>query len=309
MNTWTTLKRVFVSGAKHFVRSGVVSAATVLVMTVTLAIIGSMIFVSAILSSTLHAIEDKVDVNVYFVTDADQADIDALATKLRQLPEVMTVTYTSSDQALAQFRERHANDQLTLQALDELGDNPLGASLAIKAKDPSQYQTIADLLTNDSALTEGSNSIIDRVNYYQNKTVIDRLSAAIDATERAGAGIVILFAIASAVIAIATIRIAIYASRDEIGVMRLVGASNWYIRGPFIVAGVMAGVLAALIALLLFYPATWYAGSSLENWLGGFNLFSYYIGNFALIFLALVGSGIVLGGVASFLAVRRYLKV
>jgi cell division transport system permease protein len=308
MNT-TAIRRVLVSGAKHFTRSGVVSAATVLVMTVTLGIIGGMIFVSAILSSTLHAIEDKVDVNVYFVTTADQADIDALAGKLRQLPEVQTVTYTSREGALAQFRARHENDQLTLQALDELGDNPLGASLAVKAKDPSQYQAIADLLSDDSALTEGGSSIIDRVNYYQNKTVIDRLTAAIRATENAGAAIIVLFAIASAVIAIATIRIAIYASRDEIGVMRLVGASNWYIRGPFIVAGMIAGALAALIALLLFYPATWYAGSSLENWLGGFNLFTYYLRNFAWIFLVLLFTGIALGGLASFLAVRRYLKI
>ena len=93
MNTWTTLKRVFVSGAKHFVRSGVVSAATVLVMTVTLAIIGSMIFVSAILSSTLHAIEDKVDVNVYFVTDADQADnrMETLSAALQPFATNLTI--------------------------------------------------------------------------------------------------------------------------------------------------------------------------------------------------------------------------
>ena len=310
MNFWTSLRRVAVAGAKHFARSGVVSAATVLVMTVTLCIIGALIFVSALLSSTLQAIQDKVDVNVYFVTTADETDIDALADKLRQLPEVSSVVYTSREDALTQFRARHENDQLTLQALDELGDNPLGASLAVKAKDPSQYQGIADLLSGDgAALSAGGDSIIDRINYYQNKTVIDRLTAAIRATEQAGAVIVVLFAFASAVIAIATIRIAIYSSRDEIAVMRLVGASNAYIRGPFVVAGVVAGVLAAIIALVLFYPATWYAGDALENWLGGFNLFSYYVSHFGLIFLTLLASGAVLGGIASYLAVRRYLKV
>jgi cell division transport system permease protein len=311
MSTSITSKRILVAGAKNFGRNGVVSAANVTVMTVTLAIIGGLILLSAILSSTLAAIQDKVDINVYFVTTASETDINSVSDKLRQLPQVASVTYTSRDQALTDFRARHANDQLTLQALDELGSNPLDASLAIKAKDPSQYQAIADFLSNDPTLSTGNSnsSIVDRVNYYQNKTVIDRLSAAIAATERVGTIIVILFAIASAVITIATVRLAIYSSREEIAVMRLVGASNMYIRGPFIVAGIMSGALSALITLILFYPATWYASDSLKNWLGGFNLFTYYLTNFPMIFLILFGSGIVLGGVASWLGVRRYLKI
>lgn len=312
MTSWTSFRRVLLSGAKDFMRGGVVSAANVTVMTVTMVIIGSLIFLSALLSSTLSAIQDKVDVNVYFVTTASEDAINSVADQLRSLPQVASVTYTSRDQALADFRTRHANDQLTLQALDELGDNPLDASLAIKAKDPAQYQSIVDFLSNDSAVGSSgdpSSSIVDSINYYQNKTVIDRLTAAINATEQAGIAIVVLFALASAIIAIATIRLAIYSAREEIAVMRLVGASNAYIRGPFIVEGIIGGVVAAIIALILFYPATWYAGDALANWLGGFNLFTYYVGNFPLIFLILLGSGSVLGGVASWLAVRRYLKI
>lgn len=305
----TFLKRIITSGATNFYRSGAVSFATVLIMTVTLAIIGSLIFLSAILQNTLTTIEDKVDVNVYFVTTASESDILAAKSKLETQPEVSQVTYTSRDQALADFRDRHANDTLTLQALQELGDNPLEASLSIKAKDPSQYSGIVEYLTNDSSLSPGGVSIVDRVNYFQNKTVIDRLTAAIRTTEQVGLAIIILFALASTIIALATIRLAIYTSRDEIAVMRLVGASNMYIRGPFIVAGIIAGVLAALISLVLFYPATWYAGNALEGWLGGFNLFSYYISHFAIVFLILVGSGVFLGALASWIGVRRYLKI
>ncbi|MFZ1987819.1 MAG: permease-like cell division protein FtsX [Minisyncoccia bacterium] len=309
MNWWLTFRRIAAAGSKHFARGGSVSVATVLIMTVTLGIIGSLIFMSAILGGTLESIRDKVDVNVYFVTTASEEQIHALEEKIKQLPEVERVSYTSREEALEIFRNRHANDQLTLQALDELGENPLDASISIKAKDPSQYGAIADFLSNDPALTPGGVSIIDRINYYQNKTVIDRLTAAIRTTEQAGFIIVILFAIASTVITFATIRLAIYSSRDEIGVMRLVGASNAYIRGPFIVAGIIAGVLASLLALLLFFPAAWYVGGALESWLGGFNVFTYYTTHFAFIFGILVGSGIVLGSIASFLAVRRYLRV
>ncbi len=304
----TTLRRIFSGGAINFARSGLVSFATVLIMTATLVIIGTLLFLSAILSNTLAAIEDKVDINVYFTTTAAESDILSVQSDLEKRSDVSTVTYTSRDQALSDFRTRHADDQLTLQALDQLGENPLGASLAIKATDPTKYAGIVNFLSDGSNISGGS-SIIERINYYQNKTVIDRLTAAIQATEKAGIAIVILFALASVIITFATIRLAIYSARDEIAVMRLVGASNTYIRGPFFVAGMIAGIVSALIALALFYPASWYAGKSLSQWLGGFNLFTYYTGHFAYLFLVLVGSGILLGGIASFVAVRRYLRI
>lgn len=303
------IRRVFVNGAKNFVRSGSVTAATVLIMTVTLAIVGLLIFLSAILTNTLTAIKDKVDVNVYFVTTAGEGEIISLQNKIADLTQVASVTYTSREEALISFKARHATDELTLQALEELGDNPLGASLSIKAKDPGQYEGIVQFLSDNPTTGADGKSIIDRVNYFQNKIVIDRLTGAIRATEQAGAAIVLLFALASAVIAFATVRLAIYTAREEIAVMRLMGASNAYIRGPFIVAGILAGVVASFIVLTLFYPLSWYAGSALSSWLGGFNLFSYYLGNFALFFSILTGSGFLLGGVASFIAVRRYLRV
>ena len=160
-----------------------------------------------------------------------------------------------------------------------------------------------------SQQTGGVGGSIDRVNYLQNKNVIDRLTNAIAATEKAGLAIVLLFALASVTIALATIRLAIYTAREEIAVMRLVGASNMYIRGPFIVAGIIAGGLAAFIALIIFYPITWYAGNALSSWLGGFNLFSYYLHNFPLIFIVLAGTGIFLGALASWIGVRRYLTI
>ena len=217
--------------------------------------------------------------------------------------------YTSATDALAAFRERHANDQLTLQALDELGGNPLDASLSVRAKNPSEYESIVHFLEASPVLSTGGTSLIDRINYAQNKDVIDRLALAIQATREIGFVIVILFAIASILIALATIRLAIYTAKDEIAVMRLVGASNAYIQGPFVVTGVITGLTAAVIVLFLLWPATWYAGVQTSDWFGGFNVANYYSGHFALIFSILMLSGIVLGAVASVLAIRRYLKV
>src|SRR3989344_4696839 len=286
--TWMLFKRVLVTGWKNFARGGAVSAATVLIMSVTLAIIASLVFISALLSYTLDTIKEKVDVSVYFVTTASEGEILAVKDQIEKLPQVASVTYTSADEALTAFRARHAADQLTLQALDELGGTPLDASPALSA---------------DGA------SIVGRINYAQNKEVIDRLTLAIQATREIGFAIVILFAIASILIAFATVRLAIYTAKDEIAVMRLVGGSNSHIQGPFIITGIITGVIAAALILLLLWPATWYAGTKTVSWFSGFSMANYYADHFSIIFFILLFSGIVLGAVASVLAVRKYLNV
>ncbi len=306
---WTSIKRVIRGGVMQFYRNGFVSLASVLIMTVTLFVIGSVMFLSATLSASLEEIKGKVDVNVYFLTSAKEEDIIALAKELRTLAEVKEVEYISREQALVDFKKRHENDELTLQALQELSDNPLGAVLNVRAKEPSQYEGIANFLKGDSALGSGKNDIIDEVNYYDNKAAIDKLSAILASAEKLGFGLALLLVIISISIAFNTIRLAIYISREEIGVMRLVGASNKYIRGPFVVSGVLYGITSAILTLALFYPLTYYLGDSTENFFIGLNLFRYYLVHFGEFFLIIVGSGIVLGAVSSFLAVRRYLNV
>lgn len=305
---WMVIKRMFVSGGKSFARGGAVSAATVLIMTVTLGIIASLIFLSALLSFTLGTIKDKVDVSVYFVTTASEEEILAVKDQLLKLPQVESVSYTSAEDALIAFRARHSSDQLTLQALDELGSNPLDASLKVQAKNPSEYESIVNFLEASPTLSTDGASIVDRINYAQNKDVIDRISVAIGATQDIGFAVVILFAIASILIAFATVRLAIYTSKDEIAVMRLVGASNHYVQGPFIVTGIITGVISAIIVLLLLWPATWYIGLKTAIWFGGFSVASYYASNFAFVFLSVLLSGIGLGAIASILAIRKYLK-
>lgn len=303
------LKRVMVGGGKNFIRGGAVSAATVLIMTVTLSIIGCLIFLSALLTFTLNMVKEKVDVSVYFVTSASEQSILGVKEQLEKLPQVANVTYTSAEEALVAFKSRHANDQLTIQALNELGGNPLDASLAVRAKDPSQYESIVSFLDASPALSASGTSIVDRINYAQNKEVIDRLSLAISATRQIGLAIIVIFALASILIAFATIRLAIYTSKDEIAVMKLVGASNAYVQAPFIFEGIITGTISALIVIALLWPATWYVGGKTATWFGGFNLGQYYASHLLLVCGILMGSGIVLGGVASLFAIRKYLKV
>jgi cell division transport system permease protein len=155
-------------------------------MLVTLFLIGSIIFSSALLKSSLQVIRDKVDVNVYFVTNANETEILSLKKEIESLPEVSRVDYVSREKALENFRARHENDQITLQALDELSDNPLGAVLNIKAKDTVQYESISNYL-NQQNISRGDNSIIDKINYLQNKDAIDRLNKLIKLWRKSGA--------------------------------------------------------------------------------------------------------------------------
>jgi cell division transport system permease protein len=225
------------------------------------------------------------------------------------MPQVSEVQYVSADQALAEFRERHQDDELTLQALNEIGGNPLGASFNIKAKDPSEYETIVKFLSDTKDNNAAGESIIDRVNYSRNKQAIEALNRIISASNRLGTVIAVFFMLVSILITFNTIRLAIYIFREEIAVMRLVGASEMYIRGPFVTVGIMYGLVSGLLTLLILYPITYWIGPTTADIGTGLNLFSYYLSNFGYLFLVIVGSAVVLGALSSFLAVRKYLKV
>jgi cell division transport system permease protein len=276
-------------------------------MTITLFVITSLIFIQAGLNSSLNGIKDKVDVTVYFVSDADEGSIKNIEDALKNLPEVKEVTYISEDQALIDFKERHSNDYLTLQALDELDDNPLGASLNIKAGDPSQYESISKYFESDGALSKGALTIIDKIDYHQNKIVIDRLTSIIDGAQKLGFAVSLILIIISIIITLNTIRLIIYMSREEIGVMKLVGAGDKYIRGPFIVSGIIVGIIASLATIIIFIPVSIWLGNQMTDFIG-INLFSYYKSNFLQLFIIMLGSGIAIGGISSFFAVHRYLR-
>lgn len=306
---WVNIKRVVKTGFLNFWRNGFVSLASVLVMTVTLFVIGSVLFLLATLDGSLTELRNKVDVNVYFLTSAPEEDVLSLQKLLRALPEIKAVEYVSREEALQNFKARHTGDERTLQALEELGTNPFGAVLNVRAKEPSEYEGIANFLKGDSALSSGRQVIVDKVNYYNNKAAIDRLTKIIASAEKLGLAVTIALVALSIIIAFNTIRLTIYVAREEISVMRLVGASRRYIRGPFVVSGILYGVFAALLTLIIFYPLTYWLGSVTENFFSGVNLFRYYLSHFGQFFGIIAGAGVFLGGVSSYLAVRRYLTV
>ena len=304
---WTDLKRIARSGLKNFIRNGTVAWASVLVITITLSVLTGLIFFQAVLNYSLTEIQDKVDVTVYFTTEASEDKVFEIKTSLESLPEVSQVTYESADEALAKFKERHSNDYLTLQALEELSDNPLGASLNIKAGQTSQYESIIKFFEDDSALGKQNENLIEKINYNQNKVIIDRLTSIIDGARTLGFLITLILAFVSVLITYNTVRLAIFISREEISIMKLVGASPRYIRGPFVIEGIICGVIASLVTLILFYPVSLWLGNKMTTFLG-LNLFDYYLSHLGEILLIIIFSGVFLGAISSFFAIRKYLK-
>ncbi len=305
---WTGFKRTVRSGFVGFWRNAFVSAASIFVMTVALFVIGATMLIDAVLQVSLAQIQDKVDINVYFVTTAVQTDIDALQASLESLPEVEEVMFTSREEALADFEARHKNDSTIMQGLAELGENPLGASLSIRAKETTQYEGIASFLEEQKAASNPQGAFIDDINYTKNQDAINKLTQIIGAVERSSYIALIILVLAAVMITFNTIRLAIYTSREEISVMRLVGASNSFIRGPFLLQGVMYGIVAGVIAILILYPIVLWLGPATESFFQ-FNIFNYFVNDFARMFGIIVGSGAMLGIVSSLLATSRYLRV
>ena len=296
------LKRILKSGWLNFKRSQGLSIITVFVMFLTISTISSIFLFKGVGDFLLISLEKKIDVSVYFKEGVSEQEILNTKDLLLEIPGVKKVSYISSEEAIATFKERYKDDETITLALAEVGNNPFLASLAITASDVLKYENITDFL--QESRFEG---LVDNVDYYQRKPVIEKFYSIKGSFERGGLIAGLILALVAFSITFVTIRLAIYSASEEIGIMRLVGASNWFIRGQFIIQGVICGGLAVLIALVIFPVLNYALSSKLLNLTGGFNLFSYYLSNFFIIFGIQVLTGIGLGTISSLVAVRKYL--
>ncbi len=300
------LKRIFRWGLLSFWRNPIVSLASIVTITVTLFVIGALILSGAFFNSSLLAIQEKVDISVSFYPEVPETEVLELQKTLESLVEIKSVHYSSREEELADFRQRNENNSLVIRSLDEIG-NPFGARLNIISTDPGRYENVAKFLESDSSRSSSGEIIIDQISF--KKDVIDRLIRIINTSKTVGWAIALVLIFTSIIVTFNTISLAIYISREEISLMKLVGAGNNYVRGPFIIEGVISGFIASIIAVVLLYPATIWIRTKTAGVYGGINLTSYFLEHFASIFLILLVSGVVLGMVASFLAIRRHLRV
>ena len=305
----TIISRIFYYGFKNFVRNGLLSTAMIAVVTLSTVVFTGLIVANVATGNMIGFLKDKIDISVYFKTTSTEDSILKLKSALDELPEIKAVEYISADRALEIFKEQHKDDPNITQSLTELNVNPFQASINIKANDPSQYASISSYLQ-----AEELTQYIDNVSYAKNQVVIDRLTKLINGVNRAGLVLTIILSIIAGLVVFNTVRLAIYSNRDEIGVMRLVGASNVFVRGPYIIEGVITGIISAVLctSLLLLItsslPALFSGSSYVDAALPGFSFSGYVYANAFTLFLYQLAFGVGVSIFSSFIAVRRYLR-
>jgi len=299
-----SLKRIIKSGWLGFRRNSGLSLATVFIMVMAISLVTSLFLLQKTSNYLVSSLSEKVDMAVYFGEEPTTDEIDIIQKELKGLPEIKSLQYISKEEALAKFIARHQGEQVIMESLQEVGGNPLLASLNIKAFEATQYANISSFL--DSASFK---NLISKVDYSEKKPAIDKMFSLTSTISNTGIVLSIILAVVAILIAFNTVRIAIYNSRDEIETMRLVGASNWFIRGPFLVQGMLGGLLAVLITFLMFGTALWFLSPKIDMVIPGLNLFSYFFGSFFVVIVLQLAAGVGLGACASWLAIRKYLKV
>ena len=280
------------------------STATIVMFCLTLFVMGGLVLLSVVANAILADLEDKIDISVYFVPGAKEEDIMKIKNDLSSSKEIKSVTYLSQGEALRVFSLRHKNDEAITASLAEFeGENPLGASLNIKARSPNELASVAQFLANKNY------DAVDKINYFENETVIERLASVVSTVRSLGIILVLILSVVAVLVSFNTVRLAIYTSREEINIMKLVGASNWFVRGPFLVTGVIHGSLSAIAVSTLFLPIVWVASPKISFFLPKIDLFGYFTSNFFEFLLIMTAIGVGLGVLSSTIAVRKYLKV
>ena len=300
----TSLLRIIKSGWIDLRRNSGLSFATIFIMVLAISLTTSLLIFQKTSQVLTQTIDEKMDMYVYFNEELSSDDILEIQNELSKIPEIKDMEYVSRDEALQRFVSRHKDDETLMESLRELGKNPLLSSLNIRAWEASQYAAISSFL-DDSSL----GNLIFKIDYQEKKPVIEKLSSISSGISTAGIIISIVLFLVAVLVAFNTVKLSIYNSKEEIETMRLVGASNNFIRGPFLVQGIIVGASASLITFLIFGAGLFLISPGLKFLLSGFNIFSYFIGNWLFVFSIQLASGAGLGIISSWLAIRKYLRV
>jgi len=302
-------ERVVKNGIISFGRNVWLAVAAIAMMAITLTILLFGVVANATFSHTIDEITDRIDVSVFLKDSVEQERREELVDELKRVENVESVDYISKEEALKRYRAQNVDNPELLAAISEV-DNPLSQELLIQPIDPNNMQPIKDFLDQPDIAALQS----DPTSYSgDRKEAIDKIARATRFFEQAGVVGIIIFALISALIIFNTIRMAIFNRRDELVIMRLLGASTWYIRGPFVVETILYGIVAAGFSIMVCAALFAVASSTLQaSSLGLLDIKysgDYFKDNlFAILSLQLL-AGIIIGAVSSMIATRRYLKL
>lgn len=300
--------RIIKTGLQNFLRNLTLAVAAIAVMVITLTIILISVITSATFNNTIQQITDRIDISVYLKDDVSTERRTQLVNQFNDLENVRSVEFISKEQALEDYKAANQTNPDLLVAISQT-DNPLPASLRIKPVDPNKIEEIRTFIESPEIKSLQS----DETSYSgDRKDAIDNITSATTFFQRAGIVGVVIFAMVSMLIIFNTIRMAIFNRRDELQIMRLLGANTWFIRGPFVVETIAYGVIAAVASValchFLFVVSSSTLGASSFGLLDINYASTYFKDNFFLIVAIQLGVGILIGALSSFIATQRYLK-
>lgn len=309
MSHWfVTQIRIIKAGMINFIRNATLAIAAMAVMVITLTIVLFSIIANATFSNTIQQITDKIDISVYLKDTVTEDQRNELISGLKGIQNVRQVNFVSKDDALEAYKDANQDNPDLLVAISQT-DNPLPASLQVKPRDPNKIEEIRSYLEKPEVKELQS----DETSYSgDRKEAIDKISKATTFLRQAGIVGIAIFTIVSMLIIFNTIRMAIFNRRDELQIMRLLGASTWFIRGPFVVETVIYGILSAVVSVAICNSLFVISSSAFDaSSLGILDISfanDYFADRFWLILTLQLGIGILIGAASSVVATRRYLK-
>lgn len=303
---FTNLKRILKFSWHSFSRSKGLGLQVIFIMGIMVFFI-LLLFLSRGAGQILfNEIAKKVDISVYFKSDASEQEILQIKNRLSSLSnQVKSIDYVSKEMALEIFKANHQDDEFYLKAIEEAKENPFLPYLDIYSNDPNYYGKVSDFLK-EPAMED----IVSRISYEQpkNKQAILRLSEIGRAVKTVGVAIVIFLGFLVVIITSNIIKLTFIILKDEISTMKLVGASNWFIRVPFMAQTFFYGLFAVFAVDILSGASLYFLSERALRWFSNFNFFTYFINNFFIIFISQLAFVILLGVVSAFLAMRKHLK-
>jgi len=291
---------------QDFFRNFWLSIVTISVLVLALLSINILISLNAISNSIISEVEKKVDISVFFQQDIEKEKIDNFVQRLDNMSEIQETVFISKQQAIEDFKEKHKDDPLMLEALNVVGENPLSDAVVVRAKNIEDYNKILNFIN-----LEENQEIISYQNYTDHQKIIERVQVISNKVKILSIVLTVIFALIAILIVFNSIRVTIYTHREEIGVMKLVGANNWFVRLPFLLEGIIYAVFAMVITVVILYGALGAAQPHLAVFLDAyhFNLTDYYNQNFILLFGAELAATVILTVISSGVAIGKYLKV
>ncbi len=277
---------------------------TVFILVLMLLSVNLLLTVQVLTEQAVARVKDQVTINIFLRPNVSDKDIDEVVPYIKSFNEVVDVKVLTPSDVLEQFKNRHKNSPEVLDALKELDDNPFGSTISLRTREPGDYQKIMERL----AIPEYQ-SIIDSKSFEGNETAVQHLQLIMNRVETVVAGLSIVFAVISFLVIFNTIRVGIYTQRTEIGIKRLVGANNWFIRGPYLVESLLFTLVSVSLANLTIYVVFQRLDPYVASiFLNDFSLTNYYTSHIVYVSLVQFGAVLLLTGLSSALAMRKHLK-